>query len=47
MYLFEVKLNLLANISISDVAQYNLEKNLTGNCLCCWSIGHTEKEMPL
>ena len=31
MYLFEANMNLLANTLTPDVAQYHLEKNLTGS----------------
>ena len=44
MYLFEANLNLLANTSTPDVAQYHLEENLNASCLHCWSTGLTKRE---
>ena len=43
MYLFDAKLNLLANTSTPDVAQYHLEQNLIASCLRYWSTGLTER----
>ena len=47
MYLFEVNLNLLANTSTHDVAQYHLEQNFTASCLRSWSTGLIEREIPM
>ena len=47
MYLFEANLNLLANTSTPDVAQYHLKQNLTASCLRCWSIVFTERKLPM
>ena len=47
MYLFKGNLNLLANTSTPDIAQYHLEQNLTASCLLCWSTGLTEREIPM
>ena len=47
MYWFEANQNLLANTSTPDVVQYHLEYNLTASCLCCWSTGLTEREIPM
>ena len=47
MYLFEANLDLLANRSTPDVAQYQLDENLTANYLCCWSTGLTKREIPM
>ena len=44
MYLFEANLNLLANTSSPDVAQYYFGQNLTVSHLRCWSTGLTERE---
>ena len=43
IYLFETNLNLWANTSTPDVAQYHLQYNLTASCLCCLSTGLTER----
>ena len=43
LYLLNANLNLVANTSILDVAQYHLQHTLTANCLHCWSTGLNEK----
>ena len=47
MYLFEANLDLLANTSTPDIAQYYLEQNLTASCLHSWSTGLTKREIPM
>ena len=47
MYLFEVNLNLLANTSTPDVAQYHLEYNFSASYLCCCSTDLAETERPM
>ena len=47
MYLFEANLNLLANASTPDFAQYYLQQNLTSSCLHCWPTGLTKREIPM
>ena len=43
LYLLNANLNLVANTSILDVAQYHLEQTLTASCLHCWFTGLNEK----
>ena len=45
--LFKDNLNLLANTSMPDVAQYHFEQNLIVSCLCCWFTGLTNREIPM
>ena len=42
--LLNAHLNLMANTSTLDVAQYHLEQTLTASCLHCWSTGVNELE---
>ena len=46
-YLFEANVNVFANTSTPDIAQYYLEWNLTAGCLRSWSTSLTEREIPM
>ena len=47
MYLFKTNLNLLANTSTTDAAQYDLGQNLTANYPYCWSTDLTDRGIPM